>query len=507
MTLENWETVALQWDTRSGQVRALDARGTAESARIIAALTSSPYGHSISLVPDADAAIDLGSATNRFRDIYASRSVSIGTTPATVGAIRLQNATYIRSRNFGNTLDHVLIGEDATDTVVIAGNSQPVNISGSLSFGTTPATIGTVRLPNNSAVYARNAGNTTDIDLIYLSNGDIVGIGTGAAGVQIGSSPATAGIIRIPNNALVQARNVANTNNVPLITLDGSDNVIVGGAGGATPGVLALRMPNAVNSGIYFQTSGASTVAVMDMSGNLALGGNPASAGRIRIPVTDGLFSRNNANTGNVELIRASSGDVVTLDNAGTAGTQTGGTLTVLGASISVGATPSTAGAIRIPNNTYLTSRNAANSANINLARLGADDIEYLYNDSVKISGSGDMVLLGSAFSVGGTPASTGIVRLPSQTAIRWRNAANTGNVADIQTDATDRLILGDSVNPIYLQAGAGTVDFRYAVTALGGGAAPTFGTIGGAGPAVAAQNSWLRIAINGTASYIPIWR
>lgn len=495
MTLENWENVALQWDTRSGQVRALDARGTAESARIIAALTSTPYGHSISLVPDADAAIDLGSATNRFRDIYASSSVRIGTNPAATGVLRTSSQGQINSRNAANTGDVGLIRSDASDRVALAGGSVLLDTAGlatfpagwSVAIGSTPASIGAIRLGNNSAVYARNAANTTDIDLIYLSASDIVGIGTGAAGVQIGSSPATAGIIRIPNNALVQARNVANTNNVPLITLDGSDNVIVGGAGGATPGVLALRMPNAVNSGIYFQTSGASTVAVMDMSGNLALGGNPASAGRIRIPVTDGLFSRNNANTGNVELIRASSGDVVTLDNAGTAGTQTGGTLTVLGASISVGATPSTAGAIRIPNNTYLTSRNAANSANINLARLGADDIEYLYNDSVKISGSGDMTLLGSAFSFGTTPATAGILRLPNNTAINSRNAANTANIQLIAVDSSDRLAIGGAFN-----------------VAMGGVTAPTLGTIpvGGA----AAQNEWLRVVVNGNLRFIPLW-
>jgi len=52
-----------------------------------------------------------------------------------------------------------------------------------------------------------------------------------------------------------------------------------------------------------------------------------------------------------------------------------------------------------------------------------------------------------------------------------------------------------------------GLVNFGYAVTALGGGSAPTFGTIGGSGPATAGQNSWLAVKINGTASYIPVWR
>ena len=55
--------------------------------------------------------------------------------------------------------------------------------------------------------------------------------------------------------------------------------------------------------------------------------------------------------------------------------------------------------------------------------------------------------------------------------------------------------------------SGSGVIDFHYATVALGGGVAPTLGTIGGSGPAAAAQNSWLKVQVNGTASYIPIWR
>jgi hypothetical protein len=41
---------------------------------------------------------------------------------------------------------------------------------------------------------------------------------------------------------------------------------------------------------------------------------------------------------------------------------------------------------------------------------------------------------------------------------------------------------------------------------ALGGGSAPTLGTIGGSGPATAAQNQWLRVYIGTTAFFIPVW-
>ena len=52
-----------------------------------------------------------------------------------------------------------------------------------------------------------------------------------------------------------------------------------------------------------------------------------------------------------------------------------------------------------------------------------------------------------------------------------------------------------------------GDVQWMVAQTALGGGAAPTVGTIGGTGPGTAAQNSWLRIRNStGTVMFIPCW-
>jgi hypothetical protein len=83
-----------------------------------------------------------------------------------------------------------------------------------------------------------------------------------------------------------------------------------------------------------------------------------------------------------------------------------------------------------------------------------------------------------------------------------------------IDTTAAGALNLGTvTANLVSIGSGGivvalgGLADFKIGGTALGGGAAPTFGTIGGAGPAVAAQNSWLKIRVNGTDSWIPIWR
>jgi hypothetical protein len=45
------------------------------------------------------------------------------------------------------------------------------------------------------------------------------------------------------------------------------------------------------------------------------------------------------------------------------------------------------------------------------------------------------------------------------------------------------------------------------ALVALGGGAAPTLGTIGGTGPTAAAQNAWLRVKNSaGAPVWLPVW-
>lgn len=54
----------------------------------------------------------------------------------------------------------------------------------------------------------------------------------------------------------------------------------------------------------------------------------------------------------------------------------------------------------------------------------------------------------------------------------------------------------------------SGDIKWGKALVALGAGAAPTFGTIGGSGPATAAQNSWMRAKDStGATIFIPVWK
>lgn len=68
--------------------------------------------------------------------------------------------------------------------------------------------------------------------------------------------------------------------------------------------------------------------------------------------------------------------------------------------------------------------------------------------------------------------------------------------------------VIDVTAGALKLSGGTSDIQWGKANVALGGGAAPTLGTIGGSGPAAAAQRNWLRfIESDGTASFIPVWR
>ena len=175
--------------------------------------------------------------------------------------------------------------------VALFGATGGVTLPGaSLSIGTTPATWGVIRTPNNDGLVSRDAGNTGNIGAIWIDTSNIVNIGGGygttAAGVNmygaflsIGTTPATAGVIRIPGATSIYFRNAANTANIDLIGTDVTDNVYVGSLLAATKQVI---LGGAGGGGIKIANRPAFVAAdkylVVDANGNVhvsALG--PAS--------------------------------------------------------------------------------------------------------------------------------------------------------------------------------------------------------------------------------------
>ena len=94
----------------------------------------------------------------------------------------------------------------------------------------------------------------------------------------------------------------------------------------------------------------------------------------------------------------------------------------------------------------------------------------------------------------------------------------STGTLGLFFSDGTAPSSLASNTAGLYANDDVGTVKMyaideagsaallNYRSIALGGGAAPTFGTIGGSGPTTAAQNSWIELNIGGTAYWVPAW-
>lgn len=123
-----------------------------------------------------------------------------------------------------------------------------------LAVGTNPAQSGAIRIPNGEWISARNAANNADIPLLFATNGNqttlsssngIVNFATNGIGfakvtssgttlpsyVAVGTTPAASGILRLPNNQVVNARNAANDADLPVLTVSNANSIIVGGSG------------------------------------------------------------------------------------------------------------------------------------------------------------------------------------------------------------------------------------------------------------------------------------
>lgn len=76
-------------------------------------------------------------------------------------------------------------GSAASGTLTLSGTSNatkgPISLNpngGTVRIGSNPATTGMLNLPNNQYIYARNAANSADVNIIGLNTSDVIQIGT-----------------------------------------------------------------------------------------------------------------------------------------------------------------------------------------------------------------------------------------------------------------------------------------------------------------------------------------
>lgn len=85
-----------------------------------------------------------------------------------------------------------LVDADVNAAAAIAGSkispnfgAQNVVTTGAVSIGATPATVGAVRLANNTIIYSRDSGNTADIQLVGLNASNLALFGVAGTNAQV----------------------------------------------------------------------------------------------------------------------------------------------------------------------------------------------------------------------------------------------------------------------------------------------------------------------------------
>lgn len=188
----------------------------------------------------------------------------------------------------------VMVGSDLGDgsagDCYVSTTGAKLAVSNAITVGTTPALAGTIRLPNGGGISARKADNTDDVLLIYLDSSNHAVIGTAldmtaqeivnVRDLQLGTNPAASGIVRLPNNAWITARNAANNADINLIQVDAKNHV-------------AFGAPSAL---VRAKAQGNVTALTSAVWGLLALGGGTfydtggmVGASRITVP-NDGYY-------------------------------------------------------------------------------------------------------------------------------------------------------------------------------------------------------------------------
>lgn len=243
--------------------------------------------------------------------------------------------------------------------------------------------------------------------------------------------------------------------------------------------------------------SASPSLTTLTLSTALAVGTNPATTGGIRLANNVYVVGRNGANSGDINLIAANTvNDVIVGDtnaaNHITLSIASGGLLTFNGITASFPALKrsGTALEVKLADDSAYTQLNTGNV-------IGQGTVQIAGFDNVQAT---TYVLSGS-----GSAPSSGAVRLPNGQSI---SSVTTGVVTRpiLKMNASDQVEIGDGGIPVFLDGS--DIKWGKALVALGGGAAPTLGTIGGSGPATAAQNTWLRVLDStGAAAWIPVWK
>ena len=420
-----------------------------------------------------------------------------------LGATSLLSAERVRFSGSGNT--EVLIDSTGTGTPrlhldALAGATPEVRFRSSvagvaLSFLT--ENVERMRLSPTGSLTLVNAGphvigGSLNVDTQLLMVGTFVGV-TNVIGLRIQDTlvPPVGGFGY--GTYLSPTINKAGSGTHPdFATLIVDSPIITAGAATLT-NASTVKITGA-------PTDGVNNYAVWSVSGSNRFGGeiraeaairshtqinnllDLVTSGNVRLMTTDGHLLLDVFNDTSDVAFRTGSAltTKMTLKNTG---------ILALGTSVTTGA--ATGDLVLAAGKNILSVNNAA-TGTISLIRqgvLGAIDFVVLADSRI--------VSIGVPASI--TSSAPGDLVLSNLNHVRFVNNAGTNTIRSITVNAADELELAPGGN-----------DIRWgrALVALGGGAAPTLGTIGGSGPVTAAQNTWMRVVDSaGAAFWVPAWK
>lgn len=452
---------------------------------------------------------------------------------ADINIWKLNTSNYIQWGQTGtNTTVYDYPSTSAQDVTFHNSNTSVANmhIEGYLSvydtngFGGIPSS-GSIRIPNNKWYTARNDSNTGDINVLRVGSSNYIEWGQtsnnattynypstsaqtlslinsnsgilnthiegylGVYDTNNGGTTADAGVIRIPNDKYLYARNQSNTGNIQVIGLNTSNYIQFGQT---QTNQTVFDYPSSSEQQVFLYNSGTSTantnvegyLRVFDTNDN---GSDIANSGAIRLKNNKWITERNASNTGEINMIRVTTNnylgfgdnnfDIVdaasdpanfNLRNSGatTANMSLEGVLRVYGSN-NFGSTTADTGIIRIPNNEYLYGRNSSNTGNIQVIGVNANNYLqfgqtqnnqtvfdypssseqhlYLYNSgtsTVNTNVEGYLRVFDTNDNGGGI-AGTGAIRIKNNKWYVARNVSDTGDINVIKVNASDYIEFG----------------------------------------------------------------
>lgn len=251
----------------------------------------------------------------------------------------------------------------------------------------------------------------------------------------------------IRNNRTLRSVNVLANGSLKLIGADGTDNVLI--ADNTTQAI-----------GLGSPVVGAT------------------SAGDVVMRNSRSLRGVNGAGTGTVMMLSVDNGDRVVVGSA---------SVVMIGNPAS--ANLAAPGELLLGNLKSIRGANAAGTSTISMISLDNNDRVTLAPTSIATFGN----------PVSTSAAAPGDVVLATTAKIRSSN--NAGN-------ATIRLIESDAANRVVLAGGGADIKWGTPLVGLGATTLVTLGKTGGSGPAVAPQDSWMRVVDSaGAAFFVPVWK